>query len=257
MILQKAFMNLSMRSHRFKHVTQQNDFSFYSDFDSALKLLQNHGDGYSLDVTPKDVANLLHAMGKSSEIIKSLESMTTSCQANKVYSEVLVQLKSMIGKPVAPISSRVVYVEVSSRGGPITIDSLRKLFPNMSKVWRVLVSPLGLSALLEFASHSSARRAVDARQQLGSSLNPGDPRCAWISPSVVLPPLELGRATSFPVFEIMKDSSLFCPSSDWRRPRPTTTKISEQHFSACDLLSVLRHAGAFDDYPAELEQLIF
>jgi hypothetical protein len=249
-----------MRAYRPSQITHHNNFSFYSDFEAALKLLQNQGgDGYPVEVTPKDVANLLHAMGKSMELTKLLESTLSSSsnRTNKVFLEVLVHLKSMIGKPVAPISSRVVYVEVPSRLGPITTDTLRKLFPNMSKVWRVMVSPMGFSALLEFASHSSARRAVDARQQLGSNVNSDEPRCAWISPSVVLPPLELGRATSFPVFEIMEDSSLFCPSSDWRRPRPTIPKNCEPLFSAGDLLSVLRHAGAFDDYPADLEQLIF
>lgn len=228
------------------------------EIDAVVKLLQmQRADGTSQATTPRDVAYLLHALGDARECARLLDSMHPPTGYGKAHLEIVAHLRSLIGKPVAPISSRVVYVEVSASNGPITFESLRRLFPNMSKVWRVLVSPTKLAALLEFASHSSARRAVDSRQQVGYPNAFPESRCAWISPSIELPPMDLDRARSFPIFEIMNDESLFCPSTDWRRPRPTLTKLSDLDFSPEDLVRVLQNAGAFDDYPADVNQLIF
>ena len=246
----------------FPHGVQQeldkSNHDMRRDIDAVVKLLRiQRADGTSQTTTPRDVAYLLHALGDSRNCVRFLEAMHPPMGYNKAHLEILAHLRSLVGKPVAPIASRVVYIEVSTDSGPITFDYLRKLFPNITKVWRVIVSPTRLEALLEFASHSSARRAVDARQQLGSMNAMQEPRCAWVSPSVSLPPLDLSRVVSFPVFEIMDDETLFCPSTDWRRPRPTSPKLFVPVFSPEDLLSVLQNAGAFDDYPADLDQLIF
>jgi hypothetical protein len=231
----------------------------FPDLNVVVNLLRKqHTIGNGSEVTSRDVANLLHALGKTQECLNFMGQATSLGTVDKTHLEILIHLRSLSEKPVAPISSRVVFVELNPKNGRITMESLRKLFPNMSKVWRVLVSSSGHTALLEFASHSSARRAVDARQQVGSASFPDEPRCAWISPSVNLPPLDICSASCFPVFEITEDDSIFCPSTDWRRPRPNIPRGgTEYQFTASDLLCVLRHAGAFDDYPADLEQLIF
>ena len=248
-----------MMSSTIKFSMTKNSTNLRREIDAVVRLLQmQRSDGTSQVTTPRDVAYLLHALGDANDCVKLLESMHPPIGYGKAHFEILAHLRSLIGKPVAPIASRVIYVEVPAISGPITFESLRKLFPNMSKVWRVLVSPTKLAALLEFASHSSARRAVDARQQVACMhAAQQDARCAWISPTVELPPMDLKRVGSFPIFEIMHDESLFCPSTDWRRPRPTLPKYTEPVFSPEDLLTVLQHAGAFDDYPADLDQLIF
>jgi len=209
----------------------------------------------------KDVANLLHAQGNTEALMKTIATMNSPWRMSRVYSEILSHLKAMQGKPIAPISSRVVYVEFPSSLGQIHLEPLKAIFPNMSKVWRVLLSQTGSSALLEFASHSSARRAVDARQQAqtAASMQPASDqvKCAWVSPYVVIKPMDLSQLKSFPIIEIVDDDSIVCPSTDWRRPRPTNipTKPLES-FTTRDLVSVLNMAGAFDDYPADVCQIV-
>jgi hypothetical protein len=204
----------------------------------------------------KDVANLLHANGRTDTAIRFIEELHIPWRLGRTYHEILTHLRAIQGKPVAPISSRVVYVEIPCAMGRITLETLRDLFPNIAKVWRILLNRSGTSALLEFASHSSARRAVDARQQIQTTNNsPDQVKCAWVSPFVHIKPLDLSQLKSFPIIELVDDDSIVCPSTDWRRPRPTSSKQSEA-FTSRDLVSVLNMAGAFDDYPAELAQIL-
>jgi hypothetical protein len=75
-----------------------------------------------------------------------------------------------------------------------------------------------------------------------------------VSPYVDIKPLDLRRLTSLPIIEIVDDDSIVCPSNDWRRPRPTSSKQMEA-FTSRDLVAVLNMAGAFDDYPADVAQI--
>lgn len=179
------------------------------------------------------------------------------------------QLKQLIGKPISPVSSRVVYVEIPPQMGRVSVGLLRRFFPNMGKVWRILLSRTGQECLLEFASHSSARRAVDARQQgiHGLPLPPVDGpavKCAWVCPSATIPPLNIMKLRDLPIIEYIDDESVITPSSDWRRPRPTLhvpCSVSCRAIDCCGssnhfLSSVLRMTGAFDDYPPDNNQVL-
>ena len=238
---------------------------FTRDIEIALKLLESSlGNTENPDSAAKDIANLLHVLGKADEAVQYLQANQAVWRFKKVHSGLLLQLRSLVGKPVSPIASRVVFVEIPTCMGRISLDSLRRLFPNIAKVWRIILSRSNQSCLLEFASHSSARRAVDARQQSISpnaspvnSASMDSVKCAWVSPYVDIPAFSLSSVNEFPIIEITDDESIICPSTDWRRPRPTNTcgQRSNEGFSVNDLLSVLRMAGAFDDYPPELSQI--
>ena len=237
------------------------------DVEIAFKLLESSvGYNENPDSASKDIANLLHVLGKAEEAVQYLQANQAVWRFKKVHSCLLIQLRSLVGKPISPIASRVVFVEIPTSMGRISIDTLRKLFPNIAKVWRIILSRSGQSCLLEFASHSSARRAVDARQQslspksspMSSTACYDSVKCAWVSPYVDIPAFSLSSVKEFPIIEKVDDESIISPSTDWRRPRPTNTCVPKNNdgFSVCDLLSVLRMAGAFDDYPADFNQLI-
>jgi hypothetical protein len=238
------------------------------NIDVALRIFEKLAvSSDTADNAAKDVACLIHSMGMVELAIQRLKSVSMNYRAVKVYSALSVQLRGMVGKPIPPISSRLVYVEISATSKRISVDLLRTIFPNIQKVWRVLVSSCGRTCLVEFASHSSARRAVDSRQQPSSHLTYGQTfdsssvKCAWASSSVAIPPLRIDYLTDFPVFEMVDDDSIVAPSLDWRRPRPRSESIysnkSHEVGSLPDLMSILKCTGAFDDYPPQLSQLRF
>lgn len=200
--------------------------------------LDNH------DSACKDAASLLHNIGKRGSDIQCIDLSVMSTKWSRQYQCLLSHLRSLSGKPITPLSSRVVYVEFAPSRGRISYDNLRRIFPNVQKIWRVIMSKSKCSCLVEFASHSSARRAVDARQETSQCT-----KCTWVSPSVEIPPMRVSKETSFPIMEYLDDDSVIAPSTDWRRPRPTENH--KDAFSQFDLVTFLRQTGAFDDYPPE------
>ena len=219
--------------------------------------------GDAVDNAAKDIAGLIHSIDCVDEAIDRIRRMHLTFKLTRLYCVLIVQLKALIGKPAPPISSRMVYVEVPYHYPPITLDLLHNLLPNTQKVWRVITSMSGKKCLVEFASHSSARRAVDSRQLSANHQAPSHNtvKCAWASSIAPIPPLRIEYASELPVFEVADDESTIAPSLDWRRPRPRSDSACAlkcaDMFSMSDLLSVLRGTGAFDDYPPLASQIRF
>lgn len=213
------------------------------------------------DIAAKDVAQLIHNLGRIEEGVKHIQCLISLTKNRRAYCLLLSQLKNLSGKPIPPMVSRVVFVEVPVNYGRINLETLRSLFPNIQKVWRLILAKDARSCLIEFASHSSARRAVDARLQGQSAYNNASSlvRCAWVSPSAHLPPLSVAGSEDLPIVEFATDDSIIQPSLDWRRPRPRNNsdimKKFTGEFSPEGLISVLNLTGAFDDYPPNLSQL--
>jgi len=228
--------------------------------DAVLRLYERSAVSYeATENAAKDISHLLLCMGAAEEAIIRLQQDRPAWRYRRAYASLLTQLKAVMSKPPAPISSRVVYVEVPSTYATISLDMLRRLFPNIQKVWRIILASDGKSCLIEFASHSSARRAVDSRQQ-GHPINNMNQeqvvRCAWVSPNVEIPPIVITHEVDLPVVEYATDDCLVIPSLDWRRPRPrTTSECSKADIFDIDLVSLLTATGAFDDYPPLLCQL--
>jgi hypothetical protein len=244
--------------------------SSHNDVDLAIRYMERSmTDSENIDAISKDMASLLHALGMCSEsLIYLCQSTHGQWPSRKIRTSLMGHLKHIIGKPVPPMASRVVYVEVPRQMGKITIPLLKRLIPNVSKIWRVMLSRSGQTCLLEFASHSSARRAVDSRQQ--SPTNQQTPsiqdavKCAWVTPSALIPQFDISRLREFPLVEYIQDESVISPSSDWRRPRPTISAPCGATCRVSDVLSteggfltsVLRMTGAFDDYPPDIDQVL-
>jgi hypothetical protein len=231
---------------------------------AALRLFEKSAAaGDAIDNAAKDIAGLIHSMDKVETALDRIRRLPLNFKLAKVYNALIVQLRSLLDKPVPPISSRMVFVEVPPNYAPISIEFLRNMFPNIQKVWRVILSRNGRKCLVEFASHSSARRAVDSRQiTMGFGHNPSSTvKCSWASAYAAIPPLRIEYATELPIFEMTEDESVISPSLDWRRPRPrsdsTCALASSDFFSIADLLNVLKGTGAFDDYPPLPSQLRF
>jgi hypothetical protein len=213
----------------------------------------------------KDIASLIHSLNLIDATLKWIRRCNVGIRAAKLYGSLLVQLRVLSEKQAPPISSRTVYVEVPSHYPPISLELLKALFPNIQKVWRIIMSRSARRCLVEFASHSSARRAVDSRLgSIGSAcsaVSHNTVKCTWASPQSEIPSLRIEYVSELPVIEMCDDESIIAPSSDWRRPRPRpdsqfAAKQAEL-FSVPDLLSILRGTGAFDDYPPHASQIRF
>ena len=250
-------------SPEWRVTTPSSSFSADSEVSYAVRMFEKAAVSYeSSDTAAKDVAQLIHTIGRIDEGVQHVQFIMGLTKHRRAYCLLLGQLKNLMGKPIPPMVSRVVFVEVPANYGRISLDTLSNLFPNIQKVWRLILAKDARSCLIEFASHSSARRAVDARLQGHSSYNssPSVVRCAWVSPSVNLPPLSIAGAADLPIVEFATDDSIIQPSLDWRRPRPRNNsdhllKKFPGEFSPQELMSVLNLTGAFDDYPPNLSQL--
>lgn len=223
-----------------------------------FRLERYHDSGDNIESACKDAATLLHNLGKSDEVLRSFECNPRGFRGFKENVSLFNHLKTLRGKPVTPLTSRVVYVEIPFLRGRVTYEHLKRIFPNVQKIWRIIVCKTSSACLVEFASHSSARRAVDARQQSmissqGQYASQSGSKCAWVSPLVEIPPMTITPTTTFPIIEYLEDDSIILPSTDWRRPRPNCSEQIKyvDAFVQLDLMSILLQTGAFDDYPPD------
>ena len=144
-------------------------------------------------------------------------------------------------KPQAPIHSRALFVEPAFLDRPHSLRSvsfLRDSFLNYMKILRVLVDEINCRGLIEFATHSAARRALD-------NPHPKGYRLRWVSPDTLIPPADFTRSRTLPVFGDLATCELPAPSTDWRRPRPTQS--SEFLATLVTVARTLAGSGAFDD----------
>ena len=106
------------------------------------------------------------------------------------------------------------------------------------KILRVLVDEANCRGLIEFATHSAARRALD-------NPHPRGYRLRWVSPDTLIPSADFTRCRTLPVFGDLSTCDLPAPSTDWRRPRPTQS--SEFLATLVTVARTLAGSGAFDD----------
>jgi hypothetical protein len=210
----------------------------------------NHG--YCESIV-KDVASMLHCSSLARSAISFLSAIRSDV-SRRLHMGLLTELRRLVNKEITLLNSRVIYVQIPSDMGIISLDLLSKLFPNVQKIWRIILHSSGHSCLIEFASHSSARRAVDYRQPFADT---SPVRCHWVDRDVDIPILDLEKISkNFPIIEIIEtiENEVIKPSGDWRRPRPgfinspirtpgPPSPVSE----SSELVSFLKFTGAFDD----------
>ena len=224
--------------------------------------------GDRLEFAIKEIISLLHMLGRTSEAIAFVERCMRWGPPYRGYAPLLRQLQNLSTKLPTPVHSRSLFAEACCQaclscedlvppGLPAPVCShenlfhnrcslrssrfLRDTFMNFLKILRVLVSTDERSGLIEFSTHSAARRALD---------NPPPPgfRLRWVSPETVIPDEDFTKVTTLPVFGNLADCALPAPSPDWRRPRPTAAP-GNLYLSDPDtnLANVLAESGAWDD----------
>lgn len=124
------------------------------------------------DSAMKDYAGILHMRGRTSEAIRFLEQRGDKFKSSLGYKNLLTQLKAFLQTSDAEKRNlpRSVYVAIGDEmKTKLAYSSLPSIFPNYLKISSIIfVNPLlddngtpqSSKAIIEFASHSAARKAL-------------------------------------------------------------------------------------------------
>ena len=143
------------------------------DYEGAMQLyLQAIEEKDRPDSAVKDYAGLLHMRGMTKEAIDFLEARGEALNSTLGYKNLLAQLRAFLASSDTEKKDlpRLVYVsideEVETR---VDFASMSSLFPNHLKIAKLIFinpllddrgAPRSSRALIEFASHSAARKAL-------------------------------------------------------------------------------------------------
>jgi hypothetical protein len=122
--------------------------------------------GERVDSCLKDIAGLLNMMGRTTEAVEFLESNANQVTNKTGYDNLLARLKSELAKESsADLQRGITVTVVDSSLGPVTVSLCDRLFPNPSKIRRILHTDRnGFVGAVHFATHSSARKALQVHK---------------------------------------------------------------------------------------------
>ena len=164
---------------------------YHGDYDTAMLLYLK---AIELNDRPesaiKDYAGLLHMRGKTEDAISFLETNGENMKDTPGFKNLMSQLRNFLlstetGRKDLP---KTIYLSTDSKEGTeITLDSMPSFFPNHLKITGITFinpvlsefsTPSTHYALIEFASHSAARKALTISKH--SSVD-----CMWASDSLL------------------------------------------------------------------------
>ena len=126
------------------------------------------------DSAVKDYGGLLHMLGRTDEALAFLE-MHSPHPPNASFMNLIEQLRMTQCKPLASLAlPRTLLVELPE-SEVVDSSTLARLFPNPSKIGGFAVHGLPNRGVVEFVTHSSARKALNVPKV-------GNVRCAWAPP---------------------------------------------------------------------------
>ena len=143
---------------------------FSGDLGGALAVyLHAMRAGERADSAMKDIAGLLNMLGRSREAVEFLKANEKFVVNKLGYFNLLDRLEADNARESTRDLPRSVAVSVASAGGlslgPVSMTLCDRLFPNPGKILRILhLDGLGEQAVVHFASHSAARKAVAVRR---------------------------------------------------------------------------------------------
>ena len=161
--------------------TQAKKAEYDGDFEAALRLYSKAiEENDRPESAIKDYAGLLHMRGNTAEAIEFMEARSGRFTNSSGYQNLLKQMKESMDRAsgancetTARELSRTIFVAVDDKAGVrIEFSSLSTMFPNSLKISRLIfINPQGdritgnmipraTRALIEFASHSAARKAL-------------------------------------------------------------------------------------------------
>jgi hypothetical protein len=154
----------------YKHAKET---EYHGDYDGAMRLyLKAIEQNDRPESAIKDYAGLLHMRGRTEEAIQFLESKGGSMKDTPGFKNLMAQLRSFLlsAETNRKDLPKMIYLSTDTEGGmDITLESLPSFFPNHLKITSITFinpiqslvgSPISRSALIEFASHSAARKAL-------------------------------------------------------------------------------------------------
>ena len=146
------------------------------DIAGALEMLYGAmQSGERVDTCMKDIAGLLNMMGRAKEAIEFLKAHEDKVTNKVGYVNLLTRLESDANRE-SSLLPRGVRINVYDKTlGTVTLQLCDRLFPNPAKIRRILYSDeFGYIATVHFASHSSARKALQIQKMCPDKL-----LCEW------------------------------------------------------------------------------
>lgn len=147
--------------------SQAKRLEYDGDIAGALSMFYRAlASGERVDSCLKDIAGLLNMMGRTAEAVEFLESHLNQVTNKTGYDNLVARLKSELAKETSADLQRgitVTIVDVSL--GPVSVSLCDRLFPNPSKIRRILhTDKNGYVGVVHFATHSSARKALQVHK---------------------------------------------------------------------------------------------
>lgn len=134
--------------------------------------------GERVDSCLKDIAGLLNMMGRTAEAVEFLMAHSDKVSNWAGYTNLLCKLQAEIDREEASDLPRGITVTVLDRSlGSVSLGLCDRLFPNPAKIRRFLYTDEhGFVAAVHFASHSSARKALQVHKLCSDQVS-----CSWAS----------------------------------------------------------------------------
>lgn len=125
-----------------------------------------------VDSCLKDIAGLLNMLGRTTEAVDFLRSHEDKVRNQSGFNNLLSRLEAEVLKDSSSDLPRGVCVTVVDQSlGPVTLKLCDRLFPNPAKIRRILhTDSSGFVAAVHFATHSSARKALQVRKVCGDQV---------------------------------------------------------------------------------------
>jgi hypothetical protein len=125
-----------------------------------------------VDSCLKDIAGLLNMLGRTTEAVDFLRSHADKVRNESGFRNLLSRLEAELSKESASDLPRGVCITVVDQSlGPVTLTLCDRLFPNPAKIRRIIhTDSSGFVAAVHFATHSSARKALQVRKVCGDQV---------------------------------------------------------------------------------------
>jgi len=142
------------------------------DLKGALTMYQQAMmSGDRADSAMKDIAGLLNMLGRPREAIDFLKDNSRYVENEAGYMNLIERLELELERESAGDMPRSVLVTLTDASlGPVSLNLCDRLFPNPAKIRRILyLDDEGCVAVVHFATHSAARKAIQVRKVVMSA----------------------------------------------------------------------------------------
>ena len=151
------------------------------DLAGALNMFYRaFANGERVDSCLKDIAGLLNMMGRTAEAVDFLLSHSDKVTGRAGYDNLVSRLQmELLREAQSDLPKGITVTVLDESLGPVSVALCDRLFPNPAKIKRILLTGAGgLVGVVQFATHSSARKAI----QVPKLFSNHQLLCTWSSP---------------------------------------------------------------------------